>query len=279
MPLTAERIGANLLGRFGLQNRVAVAIGCAGVLGTDMAKGLAGAGARVAVLDISPENGRKCVEAILADGGEAKFFEASALDRGSLIIAREAITRDFGVPELLLNAAGGNKRDATVRADLPFAEISLDAWRSCFQLNIDSVLLGCQVFGPAMVQMGKGSILNIASINALNPLTNIPAYSAAKAAVANFTKWLALTWAPRNVRVNALIPGFFLSEQNRFLLIDEKTGEPTARGRAIIAHTPMGRYGQPDDLVGMVIYLLSDASKFTTGTLAVVDGGFDSFRI
>lgn len=279
MPLTAERIGANLLGRFGLQNRVAVAIGCAGVLGTDMAKGLAGAGARVAVLDIKPKNGKKCVDAILAEGGEAKFFKADALNKRSLMAARAAIIKKLGVPEILLSAAGGNMKDATVGPDSPFDKMSLDVWRACVQLNLDTVFLCSQVFAPAMVENGKGSILNIASINALNPLTKIPAYSAAKAAVANLTKWLAVYLAPHNVRVNALIPGFFLTDQNRYLLTDRETGELTDRGKAIIAHTPMGRFGQPDELVGMVLYLLSDASIFTTGTGAVVDGGFDSFRI
>jgi NAD(P)-dependent dehydrogenase (short-subunit alcohol dehydrogenase family) len=182
--------------------------------------------------------------------------------------------------DTLINAAGGNNPRATTGPDLPFFDLPPDALRFVFDLNVVGTILPSQVFGRQMAQDGKGVILNISSMNALRPLTRIPAYSAAKAGVSNFTRWLSVhmaqEYSPR-IRVNAIAPGFFLTAQNRFLLNDEQTGELTERGRTIIAHTPMDRFGDPADLLGTVIWLISPASSFVTGIVVPVDGGFSAF--
>jgi NAD(P)-dependent dehydrogenase (short-subunit alcohol dehydrogenase family) len=194
--------------------------------------------------------------------------------------AVETVTAEFGPVDILINGAGGNKKEATTRTDLPFFDLPPDAVRWVFELNIVGTILPSQVVGRQMAERKEGVILSISSMNAFRPLTRIPAYSAAKAAVSNFTQWLAVHMAQEYspaIRVNAIAPGFFLTEQNRFLLTEEKTGELTPRGKSIIDHTPMGRFGDPKDLGGAALYLVSDQSRFVTGIVLPVDGGFSAF--
>jgi len=186
----------------------------------------------------------------------------------------------FGRVDILINGAGGNKKQATTSPDLSFFDLPADAVQWVFNLNFIGTLLPCQVFGKVMADQGEGIILNVSSMNAFRPLTRIPAYSAAKAAVSNFTQWLAVHLSQKystDIRVNAIAPGFFLTEQNRFLLSDEVTGELTPRGRTIIDHTPMARFGQPGDLIGTVLWLLSSGATFVHGVVVPVDGGFSAF--
>jgi len=186
----------------------------------------------------------------------------------------------FGRVDALINGAGGNRKDASTSSDLSFFDLPLETFMEVFDLNFRTALVCCQVFGKYMAKQGKGSIINIASINAIKPLTNIPAYSAAKAAVKNFTEWLAVhishNYSP-NIRVNAIAPGFYITEQNRFLLTKETTGEFTPRGHAVINHTPMKRFGDPDELLTTIFWLLAPGSGFIHGITAVVDGGFAAF--
>jgi NAD(P)-dependent dehydrogenase (short-subunit alcohol dehydrogenase family) len=202
------------------------------------------------------------------------------LDVNSLRQAAEVILKRFGKIDALINAAGGNKPQATTAPDRSFFDLPIDALRWVFDLNILGTMLPSQVLGKLMAERGEGVILNISSMNAFRPLTRIPAYSAAKAGVSNFTQWLAVhmaqEYSPR-IRVNAIAPGFFLTTQNKFLLTDEKTGKLTPRGQAIITHTPMARFGNPDDLFGAVLWLLSPASAFVTGIIVPIDGGFSAF--
>jgi NAD(P)-dependent dehydrogenase (short-subunit alcohol dehydrogenase family) len=260
---------------FDLSNEVAVVIGATGVLGGALASGLAAAGARVAVLGRHAERGAARTSAIRDAGGQAAFFAADALNRESLEAARDALESQLGTPTILVNAAGGNDPKVTVTPEHPFESIALDDWRANFDLNLaGGVLLPCQVFGPSMVQRRRGSIINVASASAHLPLSRVVAYSAAKAAVLNLTRFLAREWAPHGVRVNALTPGFFPAEQNKRLLFDTD-GKPTPRAQAILGHTPMARFGDPQELVGATVFLASShASGFVTGTDLVVDGGF-----
>ena len=260
--------------RFSLQEVVAVVVGGTGVLGGAMARGLAEAGAGVAVVGRSAQRGDEVVEAIVDAGGRAAFVVADAGSREGLQSARDTIVDVLGEPEVLVNAVGGNDPRVTVTQDLAFEEIYLAAWNDSLEMNlVAGVLLPCQVFGPAMVEAGRGSIVNIASISAHVPLSKVVAYSAAKAAVVSLTQFLAREWAP-HVRVNSITPGFFPGEQNRRLLYDE-AGQPSARGEQILQHTPMGRFGEPDELVGAAVFLASQrASSFVTGADLRVDGGF-----
>lgn len=260
---------------FDLQGEVAVVIGATGILGGALADGLAAAGAKVAVLGRNAERGQARVAAIEKAGGVAQFFAADATDRDSMAKACDAITSAFGVPTVLVNAAGGNDPKVTVTAERAFEQIELGDWRANFDLNVvGGVLLPCQVIGGAMKRQGRGSIINVASASARIPLSRVVAYSAAKAAVLSLTRFLAREWATSGVRVNAITPGFFPAEQNRRLLFDAN-GTPTARGQAILGHTPMARFGEPAELVGAVIFLASPkASSFVTGTDIVIDGGF-----
>jgi NAD(P)-dependent dehydrogenase (short-subunit alcohol dehydrogenase family) len=192
----------------------------------------------------------------------------------------ETVLKKFGKIDGLVNAAGGNKPQATTSPDLSFFDLPVDALRWVFDLNILGTMLPCQVIGKTMAEKGQGTILNISSMNAFRPLTRIPAYSAAKAGVSNFTQWLAVhmaqTYSPQ-IRVNAVAPGFFVTAQNRFLLYDEHTRELTPRGQSIISHTPMARFGEPEDLLGAVLWLLSPASAFVTGVIVPIDGGFSAY--
>lgn len=265
---------------FGLAGKVAVVTGGGGVLCGAISRALARAGAHVAVLDLFPAAAQVVVADIVAAGSQAIALPADVLARESLETARDAVLARFGRVDVLINGAGGNKKQATTSADLSFFDLPPDAIQWVFNLNLLGTLLPSQVFGQRMAEQGAGVILNISSMNALRPLTRIPAYSAAKAAVSNFTQWLAVHMAQEyssRIRVNALAPGFFLTAQNRFLLTDEATGALTPRGQTIIDHTPLGRFGEPADLVGATLWLLSPAASFVTGIVVPVDGGFSVY--
>ena len=270
------------LGLFSLERRVAVLTGGGGVLGSAIAEGLAGVGARLAVCDIEEDKAERVADAMRGRGADARAYRADVLSRASLESVCAEIHRSFGRMDVLLNAAGGNAPEATTGPESSFFDLPLDALERVVGLNLfGGAVLPCQVFGRRMVENEEGgSIINISSMNAFRPLTRIPGYSAAKAAVSNFTQWLATHFAQEyspKVRVNALAPGFFLTEQNRYLLTDRETGEVTARGRAILGHTPMGAFGRPEDLIGTAIWLASPASRFVTGIVVPVDGGFSAF--
>ncbi len=265
---------------FGMEGRVAAVTGGGGVLCAELSRALGKLGVKVAVLDLSVAAAQRVVDEIVAEGGEAMAVACNVLDKASIEAAAAQVLDAYGRVDILINGAGGNKAQATTSAELPFFDLPADAVQWVFNLNFLGTLLPSQVFGKAMVEQGEGAILNISSMNAFRPLTRIPAYSAAKAAVSNFTQWLAVhiaqEYSPK-IRVNALAPGFFLTGQNRFLLTEEGTGELTARGQTIITHTPMDRFGVPADLVGTTIWLLSEASAFVTGVVVPVDGGFSAF--
>lgn len=263
------------MSRYDLSGEVAVVIGGTGVLGGAIAQGLAEAGAKVAVLGRSQERGKERVAAIEQAGGEALFAACDATDKTSLAEAQAAVGAGLGAVGVLVNAAGGNQPQVTLNDELSFEGIETADWQDCFDLNLGAgALLPCQVFGPAMVTAGKGSIINIASVAAHLPVSRVVAYSAAKAAVVSLTQFLAREWAQKGVRVNSITPGFFPAEQNRRLLFEED-GSPTERGGQILSHTPMNRYGRPEELVGAAVFLASEAaSSFVTGTDICVDGGF-----
>ncbi len=259
---------------FDLTGEVAVVIGATGALGGAIAEGLAEAGARVALLGRNQERGMARCSSIRSRGGVAEFFGADAIQRESLAGARAQLEKAFGPATILVNAAGGNDPKVTVTADMPFEGIALKDWQASFDLNlVGGVLLPCQEFGPGMVARGKGSIINIASVSAHVPLSRVVTYSAAKAAVLNLTLFLSREWATKGVRVNTITPGFFPAEQNRKLLFNDD-GSPTARTKAILSHTPMGRFGEPRELIGAAVFLAAKASSFVTGTDLRVDGGF-----
>lgn len=265
---------------FNLSNEVAVVIGATGVLGGGIAEGLAGAGAKVAILGRNAERGESRVAAIRQAGGIAQFFPADVSRKESLRAAHESIRTAFGAPSVLVNAAGGNDPKVTVTPERPIEEIATEDWLANFDLNlVGGTLLPCQEFGPAMCANGRGSIINIASVSAHIPLSRVFAYSSAKAAVLSLTQFLAREWATKGVRVNSITPGFFPAEQNRALLFNPD-GSPTARTQSILGHTPMKRFGEARELVGAAIFLASSAaSSFVTGTDIRVDGGFLSQTI
>jgi NAD(P)-dependent dehydrogenase (short-subunit alcohol dehydrogenase family) len=265
---------------FDLSSEVAVVIGGTGSLGGSMAEALAGAGAKVAIVGRSAERGQERVDAIIAAGGQAMFQSADAMDRNSLIQARDAINTQLGPVSVLVNAAGGNRPDATLPPGKDFCQLPQAAWDEVFDLNlVGGVLLPSQVFGETMLTEGKGSIINIASMSGMIPLSRVVAYSAAKAAVLNLTQFLAREWATKGVRVNAISPGFFPAEQNKTLLFNPD-GSYTDRGRQIIGHTPMARFGVAHELAGATVWLASPlAASFVTGQNIVVDGGFSATTI
>jgi NAD(P)-dependent dehydrogenase (short-subunit alcohol dehydrogenase family) len=264
----------------GLAGKVAVVTGGGGILCSTMAKALARCGVRVAVLDLNLPAAEKVAAEIQAEGGQALALGADVLERASLEAACRQVLGAFGRVDMLINGAGGNKPQATTGESQSFFDLPADALRWVFDLNMMGTLLPCQVFGRLMAEQGSGAILNIASVSSFLPLTKVVAYSAAKAAVANFTQWLAVTMSQQYstaIRVNAIAPGFLITEQNRFLLTDLQTGELTPRGRAVIQHTPMGRFGQPEELVGAVLWLLSDSASFVHGAVIPIDGGFTAY--
>jgi NAD(P)-dependent dehydrogenase (short-subunit alcohol dehydrogenase family) len=265
---------------FNLSGKVAVVTGGGGVLCGVMSRALGRVGVKVAVLDLILKAAQKVVDDVVAAGGEAIAAKCDVLDKASVEAACSVVLEQFGRVDILINGAGGNKKQATTGPDLSFFNLPSDAVQWVFNLNFIGTLLPSQVFGQVLAEQGEGVILNISSMNAFRPLTKIPAYSAAKAAVSNFTQWLAVHMSQEysdKIRVNAIAPGFFLTEQNRFLLTDEATGELTPRGKTIIDHTPMGRFGDPEDLIDTVLWLLSPGAAFVHGVVVPVDGGFSAF--
>lgn len=276
---------------FDLQGKVAVVTGGGGALAGATAQALGERGVKVAVLDLDEEKAAARACSIGKTGGQARAFPCNVLDEKQLREVASEINGLWGRVDLLLNGAGGNdQRTSTDKEFLEeqdlnredvfdFFDIKIDDFNQVFALNFTGTLIPTRVFTRGMVERKSGAIVNIASLNALTPLTKIPAYSAAKAAVANFTRWLAVHFSHIGVRVNALVPGFFMTEQLRFLHVDQQTGEYTPRAKKVIAHTPMARYGQPEELVGTVVWLFSEASSFVTGALIPIDGGYSSYTI
>jgi len=259
--------------------KVAVITGGGGVLCSTIAEGLAREGVRCVLLDLAEDKAQAALERVRQVGSDGLAIKTNVLSRQDLESALEETLKAFGRVDFLINGAGGNHPKATTSKEAPFFDLPEDAVRFVFDLNFMGTFLASQVFGRAMAEKEEGVILNIASMNAIRPLTRIPAYSAAKAAVANFTQWLAVHMAQEyspNIRVVAIAPGFFLTEQNRFLLVDEK-GELTPRGKQILDHTPMGRFGAPEDLIGAVLWLLSPSASFVTGVVIPIDGGFSAY--
>ena len=260
--------------------QTAVVTGGTGVLGGAIATALAEAGANVAILGRNREAAAKVREGMAAKSANSEFFVCDVLNREAVLAAAENVHHRFGRIDLLVNAAGGNNPKATTAVGVEFFDLPSEMVRGVFDLNCMGTILPCQVFGRSMAQQGRGSILNVVSMAALRPLTRVVAYSAAKAAVSNFTQWLAVHFAQEyspNIRVNAIAPGFFLTSQNRFLLKDRETGQLTERGQLIIAHTPMARFGAPEDLLGAALWLLSSSAAFVTGVVVPIDGGFSAF--
>ncbi|MFH1084822.1 MAG: SDR family oxidoreductase [Chloroflexota bacterium] len=266
---------------FDFSGRVAAITGGSGVLCSTLALALGRQGASVVVVGHShPERAEAVAERIRALGGVAMAAQADVLDTASLAALAQAVLARYGRLDILINGAGGARRDATTSPDLSFFDLPAEAVRWVFDLNFMGTFFACQVLGRHLAAQGSGAILNIASMGAFKPLTRSVAYSAAKAAVVNLTQWLAVHMSQeysQAIRVNALVPGFFLTEQNRFLLYDAQSGALTERGERIIAHTPMGRLGQPDDLVAPALFLLSDAAGYVHGTTLVVDGGISAY--
>ena len=265
---------------FSIQDKRIAITGGAGVLCREMALALAQRGAKICVIDYDDVRAAQVCKEIEALGGLAIPVRANVLERDNLQEAFVCATQSLGGLDVLINGAGGNKKEATCGPQCSFFDLPSEALRWVFDLNCLGTMLPCQVFGQLLATQKHGVIVNIASMNAYRPLTNIAAYSAAKAAVKNFTEWLstymAINYSP-SIRVNAMAPGFFLTQQNRFLLTDQNTGELTPRGQQVISHTPMRRFGTPQELIGTLIWLISDASKFVTGVTVPVDGGFNAY--
>jgi NAD(P)-dependent dehydrogenase (short-subunit alcohol dehydrogenase family) len=267
-------------GLFDISGKVAVITGGGGILCGAIARGLARRGVKVAVLDVKEDAAREVAEAIGSSGGEALPVAVDVLDVSSVRAGRDTVVGHFGTVDFLINGAGGNHPKASTSPEVDFFDLPIDAVRWVSDLNFLGTFIPCQVFGKDIAERGEGVILNVGSMNAIRPLTRVPAYSAAKAAVTNFTQWLAVHFSlnySKKIRVNAIAPGFFLTHQNRYLLTDEKTGELTPRGKAIISHTPMDRFGNPEDLIGTVAWLLSPASAFVHGAVIPVDGGCSAY--
>ena len=269
-----------------LKGRTCVITGGFGILGMALTRGLAEAGVNLAVISRSAENPTKG-EAIAKEFGvKCLGISASTLDKAALEEALELIHEKIGKVDILINCAGGNSPKATCAAEQmetgtdlenSFYGLDIQGFQDVYDLNFKGTLLATMVFTKDMIEAGKGNVLNISSMNAFRPLTKIPAYSAAKGSINNFTQWYAVHVAPVGIRCNAIAPGFFLTNQNRFLLTDEQTGELKPRGKKIIANTPTHKFGEPEDLVGTMLYLLSDISSFVTGIIIPVDGGYSAF--
>jgi NAD(P)-dependent dehydrogenase (short-subunit alcohol dehydrogenase family) len=262
-----------------LKDKVAVITGGNGVLGGAIARGLAAEGVKVGILGRTPETVQARVDEIVNNGGKAIALVADVLDRGSLRSAKEEIEKEYGNVNILVNAAGGNQKGATIGPDQSFFDLDLDALDKVSGLNFKGTVLPTLVFASGMVEQKSGSIINISSLSAQRALTRVLGYSAAKASVDNFTKWLAVEMAQKygdGIRVNAIAPGFFIGEQNRSLLLNEN-GSLTARGETIVNQTPMKRFGKPEELQGAANWLAGEGSSFVTGTVIPVDGGFGAF--
>lgn len=265
---------------FTLTDQVAVVTGGAGVLCTSLCRALARMGVKVVILDINRTAAEHLALEINQVKGEAWAIECDVSDKASLNLAAGQVLERYGKVDILINGAGGNSPQATTGKEHTFFDIPVESLTWVIDLNLISTIFACQVFGKSMASQKKGVILNISSMNAFRPLTRIPAYSAAKAAVSNFTQWLAVHMAQEyspNIRVNAIAPGFFLTDQNRFLMLEPASGDLTERGQKILDHTPMQRFGTPEDLAGTAIWLLSEASGFVSGIIVPVDGGFSAY--
>jgi len=272
-----------------LKDKICVITGGGGVLGSSIVRGLASAGVVTVILDVNEQAASELAAEIRSEYNIRCYgYKADVLDKDSLEKAHERVADHVGEVSLLINGAGGNSPRATTRleeiteGDLNkledgFFGLELEGFQKVFDLNFIGTLLPTMVFTRGMVSRQQGVVLNISSMTSYRPLTKVPAYSAAKASINNFTQWLSVHFAKAGVRVNAIAPGFFLTDQNRFLLVDEKSGKLTPRGEKIIANTPMGVFGEPDDLSGTVMYLLSDLSRFVTGVCIPVDGGYSAF--
>jgi NAD(P)-dependent dehydrogenase (short-subunit alcohol dehydrogenase family) len=265
---------------YNFTGRTVAITGGSGVLGSEMAVALAELGANVAILDRETKLPPAVQKRLDESSGKAIVVASDVLNREAFEESVEVVLKEFGGIDILINGAGGNHPNATTNPERTFFDLPAEAIRFTSDLNLLGSIIPCQVVGKLMAERGDGVILNISSMSALRPLTRVTAYSAAKAAVSNFTQWLAVHMAQEyspSIRVNALAPGFFLTNQNRFLLTDEKSGGLTERGKSIIDHTPQGRFGDPEDLLGTVLWLLSPASTFVTGIVVPVDGGFSAF--
>ncbi len=271
-----------------LTDKVAVVTGGGGVLCSGFAKAIAQCGARVAILDLREENAKKVADEINADGGKALGISANVLEKGSLTAAKKIINEKFGTVDILINGAGGNHPKGTTTKEyyekgdkenadvVSFFDLDKSGVEFVFNLNFLGTLIPTQVFAPDLLDKKDAVILNVSSMNAFCPLTKIPAYSGAKAAVSNFTKWLAVHFSKTGIRVNAIAPGFFVTDQNRALLIDEN-GNFTPRSQKILNSTPMGRFGETEELTGTLLWLLSDGATFVNGVVVPVDGGFSAY--
>ena len=270
----------DLRAAYDFSGRTFVVTGGTGVLCSELARALVGCNAQIALLARNMESASRLIETLPAGRGRAIAVRADVLDADALRAAAAQITAEFGRIDGLINGAGGNKPQATTSADRTFFDLVPADIRAVFDLNVMGAVLPSQVFGRLMAEQGEGVILNVSSMSAYRPMTRVVGYSAAKAALSNFTQWLAVymaqEYSPR-IRVNAIAPGFFLTEQNRYLLTDKDSGALTARGQAILAHTPLARFGKPADLVGSVLWLLSPLSEFVTGIVIPIDGGFSAY--
>ena len=264
---------------FDISGQVAVITGAGGIICGTLAKEMAKKGVKVALLDLFLENAQKITDEILASGGDAIAVKADVLDRASLEAAREKVLEKYGKIDILVNGAGGNKPQATITKDNDFFHLDLDAFKWVFDLNVTGAVLTTMVFGEVFAKQKSGNVINIASMSSYHPRTNTVAYCGAKAAVANFTEWMSTHFNQNysnNIRVNAIAPGFLLTNQNRYLLTNED-GSATDRGQRVLAKTPMGRYGEPEEMAGPVMFLCSDAASFVNGAVLPVDGGFSSY--
>lgn len=264
---------------FDISGQVAVITGAGGIICGTLAKEMAKKGVKVALLDLFLESAQKITDEILASGGDAIAVKANVLDRQSLEAAKEEVLKKYGRIDILVNGAGGNKPQATTTKDLDFFHLDLDAFKWVFDLNVTGAVLTTMVFGEVLAKQKKGNVINIASMSSYHPLTNTVAYCGAKAAVANFTEWMSTHFNQNysnNIRVNAIAPGFLLTNQNRYLLTNED-GSATDRGQRVLAKTPMGRYGEPEEMAGPVMFLCSEAASFVNGAVLPVDGGFSSY--
>ncbi len=264
---------------FSVKNKVCVLTGGGGILAGAIGEGLAKAGAKVALLDIRLEHALRRAEIINRNGGTAKAFETNVLDIIAMEKTREEINKEFGLIDVLINLAGGNMPGASIMPNQTIFDLKKEEFEKVMNLNINGTVYPTMVFTKDMAETKKGSIINISSMSAFRAISRQLGYSAAKAAVSNFTRWMAMEMGMKfgeGIRVNALAPGFFIGDQNRALLINED-GSYTDRGKTVIANTPMQRFGEADELIGAVIFLISEASKFITGVILPIDGGFEAY--
>ena len=264
---------------FDVSGKTAVITGAAGVICGVMAREMTKKGMRVVLLDLLEDKAQELAGEINTLGGDAIAHKVNVLDRSSLEKARDFVMEHFSSIDVLINGAGGNKKEATTTAENSFFDMDIDALKWVFDLNVTGAIITTQVFGAIIAKQGYGSIINIASMASIRPLTNTVAYSGAKAAVANFTQWMATHFNlnySKQIRVNAIAPGFLLTDQNRYLM-QKADGSPTSRGQQVLDKTPMGRYGEPEELAGPVLFLCSDAASFVNGTVIPIDGGFSAF--